>query len=342
MKPQVRRPGIIALTNENPGWPDLDKVYADEMWHPLLQGLEQEGYEFHAFKFFDDLRMLDRFDPREWLVWNWGEEWAGELWSDAVVAEEIERRGFAYTGSAPAVLRLTQNRPLVKQRLQAAGLPTLPAQVFDVRGRSETWSNFPAIVKGANQHSSVGIDRDAVVENEFELERRVLFIREKLNDDAIVEPFLDSREFQVAVWGNDPPEALPPSEIIFSMFTDKRDRLHTQQWKIDRESRGYKEIVMPCPAPLDRPDWRARLETIAVDAYRALGLRDYARFDFRMLADEPQILDVNTNPELDPLSVVLAGAKARGMNYGQMVSRIIQFAAPRMPGRNTPVRSITT
>ena len=103
------------------------------------------------------------------------------------------------------------------------------------------------------------------------------------------------------------------------------------QWKIDRDSRGYKEIRMPCPAPLDRPDWRARLETVAVEAFRVLGVRDYGRFDFRMSGDEPQILDVNTNPELDPLSVVLAGAQARGMNYGQLVSRIIQCAAPRMP-----------
>jgi D-alanine-D-alanine ligase len=94
---------------------------------------------------------------------------------------------------------------------------------------------------------------------------------------------------------------------------------------------------MPCPAPLDRPEWRARLEEVAVEAYQAVGLRDYGRFDLRMLGDEPQILDVNTNPELDPLSVVLAGAQARGMNYGQMVSQIIQFASVRMPRRTTRI-----
>jgi D-alanine-D-alanine ligase len=148
---------------------------------------------------------------------------------------------------------------------------------------------------------------------------------------------LDSREFQIAVWGNDHPAALPPSEIIFSMFTEMRDRLHTQKWKIDRDSRGYKEIRMPCPAPIDRPDWRARLEAIAIGAFQAVGLRDYGRFDMRMLGDEPQILDVNTNPELDPLSVVLAGAQAKGMTYGQMVSQIIQFAAVRMPRKSTRV-----
>lgn len=328
-----RTPKIIAITNENPDWSDLDKKYADEMWHPLLEGLKNEGYVFHACKFFDDLRFLDSFDPREWLVWNWGEELAGEAWSESKVAEEIERRGFAYTGAPPEILRLSQNRMWMKERLHAARLPTLPARVFSDPASAAEWTVYPAIVKGANQHASRGIDRDSLVQTPEELARRIRHLRRELDDDALVEAFLDTREFQVPVWGNHPPRALPPSEIVFSTFSEMRDRFHTARWKVDRASRGYKEIVMPCPAPIDRPDWRRRIEEVAVAAYRATGMRDYARFDLRMLGDEPQILDVNSNPELDPLSVVLAGAGAEGKSYGQMVSQIIQFAAERMPQR---------
>lgn len=329
--PDVRRPRIVAMTNENPDWPDLDKQYGDETWNLLLEGLAEEGYTHRAFKFFDTLAFLDEFDPREWLVWNWGEEWAGKPWSDDEVAQEIERRGFAYTGSSPAVLRLTQSRLQVKERLRAAGLPTLAFRLFTDPVDAAAWTMFPAIVKGANQHASVGIDRDAVVTTRDELAARITYLRRTYDDEALVEPFLDTREFQVAVWGNEAPEALPPSEIVYSMFADMRDRLHTLDWKINRESRGYKQIQMPCPAPLDRPDWRARVEEIGVRAYRVIGLRDYARFDLRMMGDEPQILDVNANPELDPLSMVLAGAKVKGMTYGQMISQIIQWAAVRMP-----------
>jgi D-alanine-D-alanine ligase len=325
------RPKVVAITNENPDWPDLDKQHADEMWQLLLDGLDEQGYTYHAFKFFDDLRVLDAFDPREWLVWNWGEEWRGIAWSEAEVAEELERRGFAYTGTGPAALRLSQNRMRVKDVLRNAGLPTLPARVFTDPDHACEWTTFPAIVKGANQHASIGIDRESVVDTHDALAGRIAHLRRCYDDDALVEPFLDTREFQVAVWGNACPEALPPSEIVYEAFTDMRDRLHTREWKIERESRGYREIMMPCPAPLDRPDWRARAEAIAVDAFRVVGLRDYGRFDLRMLGDEPQILDVNANPELDPLSVVLAGAKAKGMSYGQMVSGIIQCAAERMP-----------
>ena len=119
-------PRILAITNEDPGWPEADKQQGDDAWQALVSGLAEEGYECRAFKFFDDLRFLDDFDPREWLVWNWGEELAGRPWSDAEVADELERRGFAYTGASARLIRLTQDRMDVKRRLQAAGLPTLP------------------------------------------------------------------------------------------------------------------------------------------------------------------------------------------------------------------------
>jgi len=324
---------IVVVNNENPDWPELDKGYADEMLHMLLDGLAGEGFTVRAFKYFEDLSCLDPFDPHEWLVWNWGEEMAGRPWSEAEVAEEIERRGFAYTGSPPDVLRGTQSRPLVKERLCAAGLPTLPWRLCASANDAHGWSMFPAIVKGANQHASVGIDRESVVWTTAQLARRIDDVRRLYDDDALAEPFLDSREFQVAVWGNERPEALPPSEIVFSTFTDPADRLHTREWKVERQSRGYREITMPCPAPLDRPHWRERVEDVAVAAYRTFGLRDYARFDMRMLGDEPQILDINANPELDPESVVLAGARAIGLNYGAMAARIVDLAAARMPAR---------
>ena len=338
---RTRRPKIVAITNESPDWSPLDIQYADETWSLLLEAFDEAGFTYRSIKFFDDLSGLDEFDPHEWLVWNGGEEWEGKPWSEAEVAEHLERRGFAYTGAPASVLRTTQSRLWIKEELRAAGLPTLPYCVCRRAKDAQRWSTFPAIVKGLNQHASVGIDRESVVFENDELARRVQYLREQYDDDALVEPFLDSREFQVAVIGNSPPEALPPSEMVYTMFNDIRDRLHTQSWKVDRESRGFREIKMPCPAPEDRPDWQEKIQSIAVLAYAALGLRDYARFDMRMLGDEPQILDVNTNPELDPESVVLSGAKARGMSAAQMFTRIVECAAQRMPARR-PARSRVT
>ncbi len=329
--PRRTKPKLLLVYNENPAWPQVDKDWSEEMVAALHAGLREQGYTFDPLKYFEDLAGLERYDPRDWLIWNWGEELAGRPWSEALVVEDYERRGFAYTGASPDVFRRVQNRAQVKQRLVAAGLPTLPARIFAEPAQAAEWDCYPAIVKGANQHASYGIDRDSVVQDTAGLARQIAYLRAEFGDEALVEPFLDTREFHVAVWGNGQAQALPPVEYDYSAFADVHDRLYTYTWKFDRTSRGFMEIGMPCPAPADRPDWRARLEQVAVGAYRALGLRDYGRVDLRMLGDEPQILDVNANPDLDVTSVLAAGARAVGLTFGQMVDRIVQFAAERMP-----------
>ncbi len=330
-RPRRTKPKLLLVNNENPAWPQVDKDWADEVLAALQDGLREQGYTFDTLKYFEDLAGLERYDPRQWLIWNWGEELAGRSWSEAEVAEEYERRGFTYTGSPPEVFRRVQNRAQVKQRLAGAGLPTLPARVFAEPAQAAEWDCYPAIVKGVNQHASFGIDRDSVVLDAAGLARQIAYLRAEYGDEALVEQFLDTREFHVGVWGNARPQALPPVEYDYSAFADLHDRLYTYTWKFDRTSRGFKQIGMPCPAPADRPDWRARLEQVAVAAYRTLGLRDYGRVDLRMLGDEPQVLDVNANPDLDVTSVLAVGARAIGLTFGQMAERIVQYAAERMP-----------
>jgi D-alanine-D-alanine ligase-like ATP-grasp enzyme len=328
---QPRKPKVLVVYDYAADWNEADTKVLHEYLDMMRQGLTEEGYTFEFLEFYDDLSALDRYDPREWLIFNWGEEWAGQPWTEAKIAEEYERRGFAYTGATPATLRFAQNRAQVKDRLLAAGLPTLPYEVFSTPEQAAGWTQFPAIVKGANQHASYGISGHSVVQTAAELARQIEYLGAEHKDTALVEPFLDSREFHVAVWGNQQPEALPPVEFVYTTFADIHDRLYTNDWKFDRQSRGYKEIDMPCPAPADRPDWRARLEATALKAYAVMGLRDFGRFDLRMMGDEPQILDVNPNPDLDRVSVLLLGVRTMGKDYGYLVSRIIQFAAERMP-----------
>ena len=328
------RPNILVLNNENPTWPERDRIGGREMLQTLLDGLSEQGYTFESYIYFDDLSWLDHFAPEDWLVWNWGEELGGRPWTEAEVAVELERRGFAYTGSTPEVFQRVKNRVEVKRWLAAAGLPTLPARAFTDPAEAPEWKLYPAIVKGANQHSSYGISGESVVMNAAELARRIEFLRAELADEALVEPFLDSREFHVAVWGNDQPEALPPLELDYSIFSNLRDRLYTYQWKFEPNSVGFREMKVFCPAPADRPDWQARLQAVAVAAYQAIGLRDYGRIDMRMLGDEPQILDVNANPDLDVTSVLPVSSRAAGCSYGAMLDRIVQYAAVRMPAKN--------
>lgn len=331
MAPPLTLPNIIVLTNDDPTWSAFDRTIADAMVNLMLDGLRAEGHTAQLVKFFDSLDVLNAFDPREWLVWNWGEEWAGQPWTEAVVARAIEQRGFAYTGSPPEVLERTKSREYIKARLREAHIPTLPSRTFTAPAQAVEWTHFPAIVKGANQHSSYGITRDSVVHDAQQLARQIEAMRATMQDDSLVEPFLDTREFHVAVWGNGALEILPPVEYDFSGLADMHERLYTYEAKFDRSSRAYKTIGTICPAPTDRPEWAERLRSAAIAAYRATGVRDYGRIDLRMWGDEPQVLDVNPNPDLDPISVFPVSSEAAGLTYGQMAARILHHASERMP-----------
>ncbi len=327
-----RHPKIILLYNESPDWPDSDKAWTGRMVNMLSSALLEEGYEYQPLKIFDTLAELDRCDPREWLIWNWAEEIGGQPWTDSVVAAELEQRGFAYTGSSAEALAFSLNRMGVKSRLQTLNLPTLPAKLFTDPAQAKEWSIFPALVKGANQHGSFGIEGDSIVLDTDQLARRVAYVRDRYNDASLVEQFLDTREFHVAVLGNGRPEAMPPVEYDYSAFADMRDRLFTYQWKYDDTARGYHEVKLRCPSLADEHPWKTRLEAVALEAYRAFGLSDYGRIDMRMLGDEPQILDVNPNPDIDYTSALMLSARTKGLTYNQVAAHIIELAAARMPG----------
>ncbi len=325
-----RHPKIILLYNESPDWPDSDKAWTDRMVNMLSSAFLEEGYECQPLKIFDTLTELDGYDPREWLVWNWAEEIGGQPWTDSVVAAALGQRGFAYTGSSAEALAFSVNRMGVKSRLQTLNLPTLPAKLFTDPAQARDWAVFPAIVKGANQHGSFGIEGDSIVLDADQLARRVAYVRDRYHDASLVEQFLDTREFHVAVLGNGKPEAMPPVEYDYSAFAEMRDRLFTYQWKYDDTTRGYHEVKLRCPSLAEEHPWKTRLETVALEAYRALGLGDYGRIDMRMLGDEPQILDVNPNPDIDVTSALMLSARTNGLTYNQVVTRIVELAAARM------------
>ncbi len=158
------------------------------------------------------------------------------------------------------------------------------------------------------------------------------WVKKNFSCASLVEPFLNDREFQVAVWGNHKLHVLPPVELDYSEFTALSDRLYTFDSKFNPNSPGWFGIKWHCPAPVEE-NLREELARVATAAFRAVRCRDYARFDIRLFKGKPMILDVNPNPDLDPTSVFPAAAETIGMNYASMALRILELAAMRMRRR---------
>jgi D-alanine-D-alanine ligase len=208
-------------------------------------------------------------------------------------------------------------------------VPTPPWAVFDAP-RSDGWDIFPAIVKAAHEHCSIGISPESVVASPSELEARVAHILENYRQPALVEEFIDGREFHVAVWGNGTLTMLPPAEMDYVGLTDIHDRLFTYEAKYVPGSRLYETIELRVPAELD-PGARDELERIVLATYRATGCRDYGRIDLRYRDGLFFVIDVNPNPDINPKTSMTYAAAELGYSYGQMGSRIVNLAAARHP-----------
>jgi D-alanine-D-alanine ligase len=75
---------------------------------------------------------------------------------------------------------------------------------------------------------------------------------------------------------------------------------------------------------------RARLQKVAVQAYRALRVRDYGRVDLRLTeAGEIYVLEVNANPYLEQEQELAMAAAAAGYDYPALLEKIVQLAVER-------------
>jgi D-alanine-D-alanine ligase len=192
------------------------------------------------------------------------------------------------------------------------------------------WRKFPAIVKPAREHSSCGLSRDAVVLTHDNMIPRIAYVLSEFKQPAIIEDFIDGREFHVSLWGNETVEMLPPAEMDFSAFKDVQDRLCTFDAKYRPDSKAYNEICVRVPASLSEEEFR-ELERVAQRAYRVIGCRDYARFDIRLRDGVFYLLDVNPNPDISSDTSMAFAAELAGYSYGDMLSQVVNLAANRHP-----------
>lgn len=322
---------VLLLHNINPEWTSEEKLETEKDVATLGNALNELGHSVEVVALEDDC-LTDRlsvFNPQDYVVFNWCEELPGVPHSEPAIAAVMERMGFIFTGSSYEVLSLAHDKPAVKKILNDAKIPTPPWDVFentDVDG----WNIFPSIVKAAHEHCSVGISPESIVTSHAELEERIAFILDTYKQPALVEEFIDGREFLNAVWGNRKISMLPSVEMNYSGLTNMRDRLFTYEAKYVPGSRLYESIDMCVPAELE-PMARDELERIVIAAYQVTGCRDYGRIDVRYLNGIFYVIDVNPNPDINPYTSMTHAAAKMGYSYGQMGSRIVNLAAARHP-----------
>jgi D-alanine-D-alanine ligase len=266
---------------------------------------------------------------------------------DGTIQELLEALDIPYTGSGPAGCMRCTDKALAKHLLRDAGLPTPDFHTFKERSIKE-WDvasalpdverklSFPMVVKPASQGSALGVkfarsseELPGAILGALSYDRKVLLERYVRGRDLAVSVLEAPRARRVP--GQERPEgALQALPVVEAVPTEKDFYDFEARYEIGRTR-------FVCPAELsDTLTERAR--ELALASYRVLGCEGFARIDLMLAEDDEQmyVLEANVIPGLTETSLLPQAADAAGIDFDELMERILATAVSRSEQVGTP------
>jgi D-alanine-D-alanine ligase len=251
----------------------------------------------------------------------------GPYGEDGTIQGLFELANVPYVGAGVLASAVGMDKSIMKVLFGTRGLPVTP---FETISRAE-WTGsraaalrrvmdrfaFPVFVKPANLGSSVGISKaSSRSELEASLDLAAQFDRKVLVEAAVP----NAREIEVAVLGNDSPEASVPGEIIPAEGSPF----------YDYEAKYTKDSGLLVPAPLT-PEQTSEVRRLAIEAYRAVDAAGLGRVDFLFDGEACawHVSEINTMPGFTTISMYPRLWEASGLAYGALLDRLIDLGLER-------------
>ncbi len=311
---------------------EVENTTPMEDYETFAHKIESRGFNCYTLNLKDDFHLLinELTKNRPDVIFNFVELFYNNPKLEMNVTGIYELLEIPYTGAPPLALANCQSKVFTKRLLGSYGIKTANFELKKTFAERYKHSlRFPIIVKPAFEDASVGIDYNAVVHNNSELNAKINYIFSEFKQAALIEEFIEGRELNVAVMGDENPIVLPISEIDFSAMPDHLPNIVSYQAKWDQMHEAYHKTIPICPAVLPKRI-QAKAEKIALAAFKAMGVRDYARIDMRLSTDnELFVLEVNPNPDLTEGAGFMRSAEAAGFTYDEVLEKLIRFALLR-------------
>jgi len=241
----------------------------------------------------------------------------------------LEMIGIPYVGSGPQAHALALDKVVAKMIFNQHGLPTPDFAVLNSWDSELPDLTYPMIVKPKNEAVSFGLK---IVHNEQQLRDAAKVIFDEYQQPVLAEQYIEGREINVGLIGNNPPEAFPPVEL---KFPSDGPAVYTFE---DKTQQSGRQIEFECPAPLDQ-ELSSHAINIARGAFQALGCNDCARVDMRMDKNgKLYILEVNSLPSLGEHGSYLIGAQHAGLDFTAVINRLVDETAARYFGTPKPIK----
>jgi len=244
----------------------------------------------------------------------------GPYGEDGTVQGLLELAGLPYVGSGVLGSAVGMDKIMMKRAFVSDGLPVAPSlPLRDGHDRAafarsvDAALGYPCFVKPSNMGSSVGVSK---AHDAAEL-AAALDLAFEYDEWILAEAMVQGREIEVAVLGDDPPEASLPGEIVpGAEFYDYADKYEA----------GNAKLL--APAPLDEAE-TAAIRALAVRAFEACRVEAMARVDFFYTERGFVVNELNTIPGFTPISMYPRLWEVSGLSYPQLLDRLIQLAVAR-------------
>jgi D-alanine-D-alanine ligase len=256
----------------------------------------------------------------------------GPFGEDGTIQGLFEMMGSRYVGAGVLSSAVGMDKHYMKMIFSGAGLPVGPYVVITPpewqRDREQALKNvaqlrYPLYVKPTRNGSSIGITK---INTEAELEAAIAFAHRYDPKVIIEEGFENARELECGVLQSldGAPQVSKIAEI----------RMHTQSGFYDFEAKYLPEeqVDLDVPADLD-PDTAAQMQDLAARAFEAISCEGLARVDFFLTSDNRLVVnEINTMPGFTQHSMFPRVWAASGIEYPELVDRLLQLALNRPTG----------
>lgn len=328
----------IALTcSIKPENVDDKEKYAEfdskETINDLAEAIKANGHSVDVIDVKDGLKevLIGKKESID-LVFNVAEGLIGEE-REALVPRICEELSIPFTAAGSETAIITLNKAKTKEILENNRIATPKFQVFENENEELKDLEFPLLVKPLFEGSSKGLFNENLVNDKGSLKKIIIKILEEYKQPAIVEEFLDGREFTVSVIGYKEPIILPIVEIKFNHLPPDIHPMDSYEakWVYDNPEAEHDPLV--CPAEVDN-ELENKIKETALKTFKVLNHKDWARIDIRLDKNGvPNVLEVNTPPGFmkDPKenSRLPRAAYAKGWSYEKLIGEVIKSAVGR-------------
>ena len=338
----MKRLRILVLMHEDlvPPDPLNGQDVAGAEWkteYDVVTTLRKLGHDVKPLGVKSDLGVL-RSAVEDWkphIAFNLLEEFDGVAVYDQNVVSYLELLHMPYTGCNPRGLMLARDKVLSKKLFSFHRIP-FPDFMVVPQGRTvkrPAWLSFPLIVKSVTEEASHGISQASIVQDDDKLKERVEFMHTHVGTGALVERYIEGREFYVGVMGNGHVHVLPVWELMMDRLPEDARRIATERVKWNRTYQAKYGIRSEEARNL--PDGKAeKIQHLAKRVYRALGLSGYARIDVRMdAAGDVYVLEANPNPQIAHDEDFSDSAEKDGYPYTDLLQELLNIGLRWQPAK---------